>query len=91
LILVQRFCRCGEKLSAKAVDEDDARAKLEAFLAAHVGREMDGTIHEMMKGRDWRKMMRGLREEMRKSVELQAREILEAGRSDPKARRYKLR
>jgi hypothetical protein len=91
MILVERFCQCGEKLRVKAINEDEARQKLEEFLTAHIGRELDGTVHAMMKGRPWRIMMKRLREQMKASVEAQANQILEEGRLAPNTRRYKIR
>lgn len=91
MIEITRFCRCGEKLKGKAKDEDEAREKLEEFLSNHIGRELDGTVHEMMKGRAWRKMMQFLRDEMKASAEAEAQKILEEGRLAPNSRRYAIK
>jgi hypothetical protein len=91
VIKIERFCQCGERLNAKADHEDDARAKLEAFLHEHIGREDDGTVHAPMRRGDYWRMVRRLNEELRKSNEMEARRQLEAMAKLPGARRYKIK
>jgi hypothetical protein len=90
-IPVERYCHCGEKLVTKARDEDDAREKVNAFLREHIGRDSDGTEHYLMKRGHYWQMIRRLREEEKRSVEAQARKILEEGRLAPNTRRYALK
>jgi hypothetical protein len=90
-IKIERFCQCGERLSATAADEDEARRKLQEFLGAHIGREDDGTVHAPMRRRDYWRMIRRLNEELKKSVEMKARQMLEQQAKMPNVRRYKLR
>ena len=91
MIKVERYCQCGEKLVVSATDDEDARAKVTAFLAVHRGRELDGTVHGSMRRGHYWQMIRRLQKEQRESVEAQARKILEEGRLAPNTRRYKLR
>jgi hypothetical protein len=86
-IKIERFCHCGERLEVTAADEDEARAKLEAWLRLHVGREDDGTVHAPMKRRDYWKMIRRLNAELKAEAE----RLLKQQAAMPQVKRYVLR
>jgi hypothetical protein len=92
VITVERYCTCGEKLSAKAADEDEAREKLTEFLQEHIGREDDGTLHKPMKRKEYWRMIRKAQAEMKASAEAQAKKFMQEQIAQaPKVRRYATR
>lgn len=89
MIIVQRYCRCGERLDKKAVDEEQARALLSEFLSQHVGREYDGTLHEPMRRAPYWRMIRKAQAELRASAEAEAKRLqAQMIANAPRTKRY---
>lgn len=92
MITVERLCKCGGRLYAKATDEDDARRKVQEFLRVHTGRESDGTVHERLKPWQYWPMMRAREAAQRAAAMLEAKQIQASpAPGAARVRRYTLR